>query len=45
MAGRIQGSGGSSVPEGIRQGSRRGLADIDITRPNGARVYDYLIGG
>ncbi len=33
------------MPEGIRQGSRRGLADIDITRPNGARVYDYLIGG
>ncbi len=33
------------MPESIRQGSRRGLADIDITRPNGARVYDYLIGG
>jgi hypothetical protein len=33
------------VAEDSRQGSRRGLADIDITRPNGARVYDYLLGG
>ena len=27
------------------RGSSRGLADIDITRPNGARVYDYFLGG
>ena len=27
------------------QDSGQGLADIDITRPNGARVYDYFIGG
>jgi hypothetical protein len=33
------------VPKDSRQHSRHGLADIDITRPNGARVYDYLIGG
>jgi hypothetical protein len=33
------------VAEDSRQDSRLGLADIDITRPNGARVYDYLIGG
>jgi hypothetical protein len=31
------------VAEG--RGSSRGLADIDITRPNGARVYDYFLGG
>jgi hypothetical protein len=24
---------------------RRGLADIDITKPNIARVYDYFVGG
>src|SRR5215472_2929865 len=36
---------GSSVPEDSRQDSGLGLADIDNTRPNGARVYDYLIGG
>src|SRR2546429_9488381 len=36
---------GSSVPEDSRQGSRRGFPDIGITRPNGARVYDYLLGG
>ena len=33
------------MPEDSRQDSGLGLADIDITRPNGARVYDYLIGG
>ena len=33
------------MPEYSRQDSGRGLADIDVTRPNGARVYDYLIGG
>jgi S-adenosyl methyltransferase len=33
------------VAQDSRQDSRRGLADIDITRPNGARVYDYFIGG
>lgn len=33
------------MAEDGRQDSRRGLADIDITRPNGARVYDYFIGG
>jgi hypothetical protein len=27
------------------QDSRHALADIDITRPNVARVYDYFIGG
>jgi hypothetical protein len=27
------------------QHSRHALADIDITRPNVARVYDYFIGG
>jgi hypothetical protein len=34
-----------SVPEDSRQGSSRGIAGIDITRPNGARVYDYFLGG
>jgi hypothetical protein len=33
------------VPEDSRQGSSRGIAGIDITRPNGARVYDYFLGG
>jgi hypothetical protein len=33
------------VPEDSRRDSGHGLADIDITRPNGARVYDYFIGG
>jgi S-adenosyl methyltransferase len=33
------------VAEDSRRDSRHGLADIDITTPNGARVYDYLIGG
>ena len=33
------------MPEDRRQDCGRDLADIDITRPNGARVYDYLIGG
>jgi hypothetical protein len=33
------------VAEVSRRDSRHGLADIDITRPNGARVYDYFIGG
>src|SRR5215471_12427040 len=27
------------------QDSRHALADIDITRPNVARVYDYFVGG
>jgi S-adenosyl methyltransferase len=27
------------------QDSRHSLADIDITRPNVARVYDYFVGG
>jgi hypothetical protein len=30
---------------GHRPHSRHALADIDITRPNVARVYDYFIGG
>ncbi len=33
------------MPEDSRQGSSSGIADIDITRPNGARVYDYFLGG
>jgi hypothetical protein len=33
------------VADGGRRDSRHGLADIDITRPNVARVYDYYIGG
>lgn len=33
------------MAEDSRQDGRRGLADIDITRPNAARVYDYFIGG
>jgi hypothetical protein len=33
------------VAEDSRQASRHSLAEIDITRPNGARVYDYFIGG
>lgn len=33
------------MAEYSRQDRGRGLADIDITRPNGARVYDYFIGG
>jgi hypothetical protein len=33
------------VAEGSTQGGRRALADIDITKPNIARVYDYFVGG
>jgi hypothetical protein len=30
---------------GSTRDSRRALADIDITKPNIARVYDYFVGG
>jgi hypothetical protein len=33
------------VTEGGRHDGRHELADIDISRPNVARVYDYYIGG
>jgi hypothetical protein len=33
------------MTEGSPQDIRQALADIDITRPNVARVYDYFIGG
>ena len=31
--------------EGTSRDYRRALADIDITKPNVARVYDYFVGG
>jgi hypothetical protein len=33
------------VAEGSTRDGRRALADIDITKPNIARVYDYFVGG
>jgi hypothetical protein len=33
------------MAEGSTRDSRRALADIDITKPNIARVYDYFVGG
>ncbi len=33
------------MAEGSSQDRRHALADIDITRPNVARVYDYFVGG
>jgi hypothetical protein len=33
------------MSEGSTRDSRRALADIDITKPNIARVYDYFVGG
>src|ERR1022692_1028280 len=33
------------MTEGSTRDSRRELADIDITKPNIARVYDYFVGG
>src|SRR6266700_5544443 len=33
------------MAEGRTRDSRRALADIDITKPNIARVYDYFVGG
>jgi hypothetical protein len=33
------------VADGGRRDGRFGLTDVDITRPNVARVYDYFIGG
>jgi hypothetical protein len=33
------------MAEGDPRGSRNAFADIDITKPNIARVYDYFVGG
>jgi hypothetical protein len=33
------------MADGSPRGSRHALADIDITKPNIARVYDYFVGG
>ena len=33
------------MSEGSARDYRRALADIDITKPNVARVYDYFVGG
>jgi S-adenosyl methyltransferase len=33
------------MSEDTSQGYRQALADIDITKPNVARVYDYFVGG
>jgi hypothetical protein len=33
------------MSEGSSRDYRRALADIDITKPNVARVYDYFVGG
>jgi hypothetical protein len=33
------------MSEGSSRGYRQALADIDITKPNVARVYDYFVGG
>jgi hypothetical protein len=33
------------MSEGSPRDYRRALADIDITKPNVARVYDYFVGG
>jgi len=33
------------MSEGSSRETRRALADIDITKPNVARVYDYFVGG
>jgi S-adenosyl methyltransferase len=33
------------MSEGTSRDYRRALADIDITKPNVARVYDYFVGG
>jgi hypothetical protein len=33
------------MTDGSPQASRHSLADIDITKPNVARVYDYFVGG
>jgi hypothetical protein len=33
------------MAEGSSQEGRHALADIDITKPNVARVYDYFVGG
>jgi hypothetical protein len=33
------------VGEGSSRSIRDQLADIDITKPNIARVYDYFVGG
>ena len=33
------------MAEDSTRDGRRALADIDITKPNIARVYDYFVGG
>jgi hypothetical protein len=33
------------MSEGSFRDYRRARADIDITKPNVARVYDYFVGG
>src|SRR6202034_667757 len=36
---------GSAMSKGSSRDYRRALADIDITKPNVAGVYDYFVGG